>query len=605
MKKSRSFRNKLLLSILAIISITLMIGTILIVSLVKKELFEQNERYTLSAFVKTETELDNKQDRIENDYVSLSSALTNTGILRNDISDYLNYTKSLIQVSRIFDQYLDYDLIGLVSEDMAIVSSPSRSFSVHTKTEALFHSPLYTQLVEKRPRYGTAYLYEFTGIADTEKFPQSFRQSRILYFTKSFVSDQKTYTLVLGMKEDVLHQMYLHLEQGSNSIYVVNRDGIILSSSNREQFQSQLSYFTNPENRQQSYKMQLNDVEYQIIQYPLHTFDWTIVNQYPTMEYMRDVNRMSYLIVVIFLCCLLAVGAAVTIIIRRLSRPLDDLSHRLQNFSSTGLSSAIQPPKKTDINEFEILNSSFCKMAADIQKLVAMQKAEEEKKNQLRIQALMAQINPHFICNALNTVKVMADISGAQNVATMIQHICQYISPAFRTNKNRWTYAEEYSFLLDYVYILEIRFNARLEIECQFDPSIQEETLPRFLIQPLIENSVFHGMNRESILKISVSVQKTEGQWVQILVSDNGIGFTPEQLQKERQVLLHFEEDAPVKVSTGIGLQNIKQRLNSYYPGRHTFEIESIPDQETTIKIQIPLFHNETASSAKSLENSQ
>ena len=586
MQKTRSFQRKMIEYILIIVSLTLTVGTVLVVSLVTRKLSQQNENYTLSAFVKTDVELKNQKDKMDTAFVNLSTSLTRSGI--PDIeSASLPYTKSLIGISNLFDQFLDYKMIGLFSIDAAIICSPVRSFSVYCSGDPVFSSLLYEDILHGDMDYGTAYMYEF--VDSGHKRDSSLWNSRIVYFRKSFLYGGQRYYLLIGLDESVIHQSFLHLEQGFNTIYIVGQQNEILSSTHADMFRQTLDYPLDPDPGRVSYKKTLGDTEYQIIPQALDIYGWSIVNQYPTFEYMRDVNRMSLFIIAIFIGCLIAVGLSVTLVIHRISSPLNELSVRLKSFSSTGLR-APHPPMHTDnITEFDVLNKSFLQMADDIQRLVARQKEEEEQKNQFRIQALMAQINPHFICNALNTVKVMAEISGTRNVATMISHICQYISPAFRTNRNRWSYAEEYAFLEDYIYILEICFSAKIEIDCSFDASVREDILPRFLIQPLVENCISHGMTPDRTLQIEICVKKeTDGQ-VSIRVVDNGIGFSPKELESRRQMLSHMKRDTPPDLQAHIGLQNIKQRLNHYYPECHEFHINSVQGQGTSITIRIPL----------------
>lgn len=573
--------------ILAVVSVTLAVGTVLVVSLVTKKLSGQNESYTLSAFVKTDVELLNQKKKMDSTFISLSTSLTQNGVPDTAGAFSLPYTKSLVNISNLFDQFLDYKMIGLFTEDTAIICSPIRSFSVHYGSDSVFNSPLYEDILHGDKDYGTAYMYEF--VEDSHNRDASFWLSRIVYFRRPFLYGGQRYYLLIGLDENVIHQSFLHLEQGFNSIYLVGQKNEILSSTNADMFRQTLDYSLQPDSGQASYKMTLEGTEYQIIPQALSIYDWSIVNQYPTSEYMRDVNRMSVFIVTIFMGCLLAVGLCVALVIHRISSPLNELSERLKSFSSTGLRSPQKLAHTENVVEFDILNKSFLQMADDIQLLVERQKEEEEQKNQLRIQALMAQINPHFICNALNTVKVMAEMSGTRNVATMISHICQYISPAFRISKNRWSYAEEYAFLEDYIYILEICFSAKIEITRSFDASISGSILPRFLIQPLIENSISHGMPRNRTLEIHVSLQKTDDGYVTINVRDNGIGFSPEALADKHRELSDFKRDTESDPHAGIGLQNIKQRLNHYYPDCHDFKIDSGQDAGTSVTIRIPL----------------
>ena len=586
MRKACSFQIKMIEHILVIVSITLAAGTVLIVSLVEWKLSEQNEKYTLSAFIKTDVELENQKKKMDTDFIRLLSALTQNGIPDTESALTLPYTKSLINISNLFDEYLDYKMIGLFTNDVSVICSPVRSFSVHYSSDPVFSTPLYDNILYGEKDYGTAYFHEF--IDDNYNGNSSIWLSKIIYFRKPFTYMGQTCYLIIGLDEMTIHQTFLHLEQGYNSVYVIGEAEEILSSNHSDMFRKPLDYPIQWESGQTSYKKTLDGIEYQIIPYALNIYDWSIVNQYPTSEYTREVNQMSIVIVTIFIGCLIAVAASVSLTIHRITSPLNELSERLKSFSATGL----RTPKvlRTDnIIEFEILNNSFLQMTDDIQRLVSRQKEEEEQKNKFRIQALMAQINPHFICNALNTVKVMAEISGIRNVAIMISHICHYISPAFRITRNRWTYREEYAFLEDYIYILEICFTAKIEITCSFDISISDCILPRFLIQPLIENSISHGMPQGRTLMIDVSLQKTQDEQVTIAVSDNGIGFSPEELDGERKQLDNFNRNTAQDIHAGIGLQNIKQRLNQYYPQCHLFEIQSVQNQETVITIQIPL----------------
>ena len=588
MGKTCSFQRKIIEYILIIVSITLAVGTLLVVSLVERKLSGQNEKYTLSAFVKTDVELENQKKKMDTDFIRLLSALTQNGIPDTKNALTLPYTKSLINISNLFDEYLDYKMIGLFTSDVSIVCSPIRSFSVHYSSDSVFSTPLYDNILYGENDYGTAYFHEF--IDDNYNGNSSIWLSKIIYFRKTFTYMGQTCYLIIGLDEMTIHQTFLHLEQGFNSVYVIGAADEILSSSQSDMFRRPMDYPIQWDSGQASYKKTLDGIEYQIIPYALNIYDWSIVNQYPTSEYTREVNRMSIVIVMIFIGCLIAVAASVSLTIHRISSPLNELSDRLKSFSATGL----RTPKvlRTDnIVEFEILSNSFLQMADDIQRLVSRQKEEEEQKNKFRIQALMAQINPHFICNALNTVKIMAEISGTRNVAIMISHICHYISLAFRTTRNRWTYREEYAFLEDYIYILEICFTAKIEITRSFDILISDCILPRFLIQQLIENSISHGMPQDRTLTIDVSLRKSRDQQVTIAVSDNGIGFSPEELECKRKQLDDFSRNT-VEVEdmhTGIGLRNIKQRLNQYYPECHLFEIQSIQNQRTVITIRIPL----------------
>lgn len=583
MKKNSSFKGKLIIWIVGIVSIALVLEMTFIVFLVTKEFTQENEKYVLSAFIKTETELNNKINRISGDFSAIVTENTRTGIFNPDKSSYLSYTKDKIRISSFFEQYADYDIITLITGNTAFISTP-KTFTIHEENSNWFLTPLYQQLETNGYGYGTAYLSEFTAY---NYDVSGLQDQKIIYFTKKVTSGGAECLLVLGLRESIFREMFLHLELEGNNVYIVNREGTIISSDKPEDFQSQLPFFLSPEKNSLSFSQSIAGTKYQIIEYPLGYADWIIVNQYPIWLYMRNVIRISAIAFFICLCCLTAIVIAITISIRKLSSPLNELSLQFKDFSSADMT--VPMPKKTQIAEFDLLNENFVKMANDLNELIALQKKEEDIKNQLRIQSLMAQINPHFIYNTLNTVKVMADVSGSENVSAMIQHINRYIAPAFRLSKNRWRYSEEYKFLEDYIYILEIRYGAKIEFRHEFDFSIDEYLLPRFLIQPLIENSINHGLLPQKILCVSISVKLWENDNVKIMVTDTGSGMTAETLKNIRLLLHSPLENAADSQNLHIGLLNIKQRLFVYYSENHTFEIESQPGQGTEITIIMPL----------------
>ena len=115
MKKNSSFKGKLIIWIVGIVSIALVLEMTFIVFLVTKEFTQENEKYVLSAFIKTETELNNKISRISGDFSAIVTENTRTGIFNPDKSSYLSYTKDKIRISSFFEQYADYDIITLIT----------------------------------------------------------------------------------------------------------------------------------------------------------------------------------------------------------------------------------------------------------------------------------------------------------------------------------------------------------------------------------------------------------------------------------------------------------------------------------------------------------
>lgn len=579
MRKSCSFRKKLILSILSIVSLLLLCSILIISTMVNREFSRLNENYSVSAFMKTGAELKVMMEDVLRDFTRIFTT-GDKNLRQVDKSSYLSYVKAKIKISQLFDLYVNYDLVALIADNSFFVSAPGKNFVAKDESDELYQSALYQQLLQAKDGYGTAALSEFMGYADFK----SKLDPQILYFTKRFSSGGKRYTLVIGVQESQIRQTYLQLVQEANKVFLVDGAGRVLSSSETSAINTTLHYYE--AGMKPSFDKEIDGQEYQVMSYSLGIYDWTIINQYPTAEYHSNVNRVTTQIFLVSAICILLMALVIYAIVRKISSPLYALSRGLQQFSADGME--ISPPAKTYVTEIDILNENFSAMTHDIAALMRLQQEEQKKKNRLRMQALMAQINPHFISNTLSIAKTMAELSGSENVSILIRHIIGYISPAFRIGKNRWTYAEEYTFLQDYIYILEIRFAARLKLTVNFDPKLRNQLVPRFLVQPLIENSVFHGMDQYKTLEIQVEMVHVADNTVRISVTDNGIGIAPEILNEKQQMLLNYREEAPVEHDQCIGILNVKQRLSLYYPGTHQFELWSVPGQGTRIVITIP-----------------
>ena len=219
---------------------------------------------------------------------------------------------------------------------------------------------------------------------------------------------------------------------------------------------------------------------------------------------------------------------------------------------------------------------SYNKMTEEV-----YQKTISEK--DLNLQMLRSQINPHFLYNTLDSMRMAALNVGYDYLASMCELLAKILRYGVSSPKNLVTVEEEQNHLCEYIALINLRYS-NIVIQRNIDPSILQYRMLKLLLQPLVENSVNHGIGDD-----------TENGMIQIwgfqredmlvfMVTDNGNGMDEEHLQLLRDYL-----DGKNNAFKSIGLKNIKKRIQLYYGEKYNLSIDSRPGQGTSVTVTLPL----------------
>jgi LytS/YehU family sensor histidine kinase len=189
-----------------------------------------------------------------------------------------------------------------------------------------------------------------------------------------------------------------------------------------------------------------------------------------------------------------------------------------------------------------------------------------------RLDALISQINPHFLFNALNTVSALIDENPgeAQRLTLKLSNIFRQTLQA--SEREIISLQEELNFIRDYLEIEKARFGERLQVEQQV--TVQKAEIPCFTLQPLVENAIKHGASPKiGTTTIRIEVRQSDGK-LTVQVSDDGIGMNQESLN-------HI-------LDRGYGLRNLIDRLNIFYQGNFSWKVESQFQHGTVVRLELP-----------------
>ena len=198
---------------------------------------------------------------------------------------------------------------------------------------------------------------------------------------------------------------------------------------------------------------------------------------------------------------------------------------------------------------------------------------------------LKSQINPHFLYNTLDTIRISAEMNSDLQVADMLMKLVSFFRLSMRFNQSIVTIEHELDLIENYLALMHYRYtDIESSIDCE--PGLEDIELPNFILQPVVENSILHGLRDKGYSgKIEISVHETEDDHIELSVSDNGIGMTDEARERIKALLSGKVSDKDKHSS--IGLQNVQHRLKLFYDESCGLSYKENPDGGITAIIRI------------------
>ena len=247
----------------------------------------------------------------------------------------------------------------------------------------------------------------------------------------------------------------------------------------------------------------------------------------------------------------------------------------------TDLESPYAGETGTRHDEIGILEDSFNIMRNNIKMLMQDNTDKERKKRDAELKSLQAQISPHFLFNTLNAVRWAALNNNTKKAADMVLALSNLLRMTVVKGDELITVEQELENLKNYSAIFQMRHAIEFELISNMDEEIKKYRIPKLLLQPLVENAIIHGF--EGITSggvIEISGVREEG-CILICVKDNGIGMDTEALPEE--------EDKTRPRFSGIGINNVDERIKLYYGEKFGLRISGRKGEGTTAEIRLPL----------------
>lgn len=323
--------------------------------------------------------------------------------------------------------------------------------------------------------------------------------------------------------------------------------------------------------------------------------NWTTVGVFSTNESAAEARQIQFSVVsFVFLICMMGITASLYVS-HSISRPIQQLQSFMQKAESGDLTVRLTSRRKDEIG---MLGESFNKMIVQLRKLLELTELQEKQKREAELKSLQAHIKPHFLYNTLDTIHWLAIRKGADDVAEVVESLSRLFRIGLSKGNERIPLMDEIEHIRSYLQIQKTRYRDKLNYEIRISPDTQHLEVLKILLQPVVENAIYHGLKqRRGPGLIRIDAYREDGVLV-LSVEDDGAGMKPEQLA-EMQAKLESDVRAHGQTGTGVsgyGIMNVQARLKLTFGERYGVRIASEYGKGTSVRITHPIIDGSAGS---------
>lgn len=407
----------------------------------------------------------------------------------------------------------------------------------------------------------------------------------------NFIEDQTFGVVVITIEPSQLDAI---LKQESLLTFLTDEEGQVISSNQPEYKGVSLTEQVDRELLWSpgTYELSLNgepaQVTVDLLNPMMSQSDLSIVTVTLNNQVIKRANRLG--LTGIFITCIGVTLAVIliTIFSKMLSNRLSNLSRKIERVAAGDLTTKVNIDGTDEIGQ---LSNQFNEMVDNLRGMIDQVIETNRQKNQIEVnqnemkfKMLASQINPHFLFNTLESIRMKAHIEGEKEIANVVKQLGQIIRKSLDTQGKPVPLKDEMELVRTYLDIQTFRYGDRLNYQLNIAPDTKEMLIQPLTIQPIVENAVYHGLEAKDTGGEVIISSYLEHNRVILSVLDNGVGITDERLKQIDAML----EEKETNGQNRIGLRNVHQRLKLMYGADAGLNISSQEGKGTHIQFSIP-----------------
>lgn len=390
-------------------------------------------------------------------------------------------------------------------------------------------------------------------------------------------------TVFIVIEEKIIAGTYENVLDGENNIYIINEQGSIISHGDKNMVGIN---FYNMERFNALFGpssfavVQKEGKSLFLINYYDDMLNYAIVEETPISLIMEPLEVVRRMVLIVFLLCvfitfLLSLGLSGFVV-----KPLNRLREAMRKMQKGDLKVRTHQSGWKEVKE---LGEGFNGMMEKTQSLIEEVKQEQELKRTAELNYLQSQINPHFIYNTLFSIKCMAAMHRNDDVEKMLSAFSKLLENTLNISRETVSFSVEIETLAEYVSLLKYRYGDNFDVIFNIDESVKKVRIPKLLLQPIVENAVFHGLEPKGGMGTVIVNAWTDGRDLITEVIDDGIGMSEKQIRN-----IFIKQESVENRGHHIGLKNINERLKLYFGEQYGLTVESEEGVGVKVTVRVP-----------------
>lgn len=568
------FNQKVTIFFILSILITNILIILTVYKLAGKEITEKSSGLMQEQF-KTTTDILNITLK---NFIETSDIITaDSGVkefLMNNKETSKNYNKdtseafSSIRYILASNSYIDY--ISLIK-----FNGPELVYVGETWTSSDFRNPI---LKDYENAIGTKFGNCKISMSKKVFYPDQYVLNIYYPVSDKYKFNEYTGFLVMGIGENHIKEFYSNLDkQLKVKTYLTDKKGIIISNEDKALIGTRSSY--SEILKEKNGQIKLNDKV--VIYEKLSNWDLYMVGEIPRASLLKDTTNVIFFIILWVIVVGMVISLGFYKFSKKLYKPMDELVKKMKEVSMGNLE--VHMKQEYEGKDFKQLASGFNIMIDEINILMYRIKKEQSEIKQIELNKLQSQIKPHFLYNTLECIHWQALSDGNKEVSRMVKALANYYRLCLSRGKDVIPLSQELANIENYLIIQNMRYSDIAKCEVNIDKSFGGVLIPKLTLQPLIENSIYHGIRVKDGYKGKIFITaKQISNKILISVADNGIGMEQEKINEINNSIAVFDEKA------GYGLRNVHKRIEILFGNGYGLFYKKNEFNGTTVDILLP-----------------
>ena len=392
---------------------------------------------------------------------------------------------------------------------------------------------------------------------------------QIMVAIEDHITNETVGFLLIDASEILLFSEYKTIENNGTQLFIVDKEGQLVSSPNKKRIDKKSEWKVEDLIYRDGKQIQ------EIIYRNIYDTEWYMVKTIP-----KDTINNSFQNIQITTIQLIVASTVIVLVVQWLFmqcifNPIRLLKERLDGVTQGDLTTNITSERK---DEFGQIYSAFNEMRDKLDTQMVLIQKKEKQKRLLELDFLRAQINPHFIYNTLSSIRFYMEMKKTNEAEDMLFLFTKLLRKTLSRSDEYISIRQEIEILKDYVQLQSYRYTDTFQVTYQVDEGVLDKNILALIIQPIMENAIFHAPKKGIVCNICVSIS-CMGEYISIKVIDDGMGMDRESLEN---IL------ATSSGINGIGLTNVNHRLILNYGSECKLNIESQQDKGSVVGFLIP-----------------